>query len=153
MYAKCKLMNTIEKNSKITNHICQIFWNLANDVYSLVKNTNHAAVITFINNDWTEIYITPPAQLDEKSESDFSGQIFKSILSFMFPGEEDSNAEAFKQLLGKGLVLKLVYDNGTEKLLGSTNNPVFLEMKNASSPNGGFIFSGEITDIEQNYWL
>jgi hypothetical protein len=146
-------MTTIEKNTKITNHICRIYWNLASDIASLVKTSNFTAVISFLTGSWTEIYITPPAQLDEKSESGFSGQIIKSTITFHFPGEESTNAEAFAQLLGRGLVLRLVYDNGTEKLLGTKDNPVYLEMKNASSPTAGFNFSGEITDLEQNYWL
>jgi len=146
-------METIVKNAKIVNHICKIYFNYADDVQSLTKIASHKLSIEFISNDWTEIEITPPAKLSESSENTFSGELYKSALSFLYPGEEDTNQESLKQILGKPLVLKLLYENGVAKIMGSAFNPVYLKMVRESSPTDGTLFSAEWVDLSQNYWL
>ncbi len=80
--------------------------------------------ITFDN-----IYFTPgSATFEEKQKDEEPGRVYEQELKFMFPGEDDQLMSLVDKIdNGRRLLIKMTFQNGTKKLIGSIENgAVFL---------------------------
>jgi len=130
---------SINKNSIIFLPLLKIFYayldKYDSDVESVVENGDKTISVNFFaGRDWKELYNTTGSADFEESESEKDeGILYTQTISINFPGDSNENRTKFEELRNKPLLLRLVFTEGYEKLLGNLENPVFLTKKQKSS--------------------
>lgn len=123
---------TLLKNTQLFNPIVKIFYakvpNLGNEIDEIIENSDKTVSVNFNPGyDWKEIYSTretinyeePPSNTDD-------GKQFAQKLTFSYPGSGKENFDIINDLDQIPLLLRIKYNDGTSRLLGTIENPTFI---------------------------
>ena len=148
---------SLTKNSNLVPVICNVYFSPIEDVDSIFSGTDrfHQIVVFNSGKSWQEIYFTPgTAEFNEKPKDNDAGTLFEQSLKFIFPGEDESNASAFDQVMDRPVLVKMQYSNGILKILGTKEIPARLSLVSQVTPKStGAQFEFNRSAPEKAQWL
>lgn len=146
-----KKKNTIQKNNGLI-YICGIYYQYKNNVASFTKYSDNTCDVAFTGQlDWEEIYFTKGSAelVVEQSKENVAGVYYNHKLSFQHPGE-DVDITTWDDIARREILLKVVYNNGVEKLMGYPDNPVIPETSKKIKTSTVRVVNVEWDDTDEN---
>jgi hypothetical protein len=144
------------KNSTLLKVPVKIFYQKSHlcDLISRIDDS-HVSVAFLPGYSWEEIYFSiDSVDFTEKPSLSNAGPLVSQKLSFTHPGEDEDDIEFFESLFGTGLLFKLEFSDGSLKLLGSKENPVFIEIDYKSGDsNTGITVIADHRNDQRAPWI
>ena len=137
------------------------FMQIVSVQYAMVENistidyTDNYVSVNFQTGDWNEIESQLfSAMFEETSKEDIRGITYDQKLSFDIVGDNATVTSEFKQILGKELILKFTYQDGTSKVIGDIDNPcaVWKDYKSKQFESKHFYYCNR-EDYKCSYFL
>lgn len=120
----------IQKNNNLVPVITGISFAPVSDIDTMEQGTDRfRRVVTFLSQkDWIPVYFTPgTAELVEKPKDNDAGELFEISLKFLFPGDDEATLAALDPMTDRPVVVRIGYDHGGVKVIGSPENPARLQ--------------------------
>lgn len=98
------------------------------DITEITKNVDGSVSVTFEDSrNWKEFYQTVgEAEYEESEKPEDEGSLFSQRLIVNFPGNDIENQISISKLKHMPLIIKMYMPDGTSKMLGTLENPTFL---------------------------
>lgn len=126
---------TIQKNSRLITPIVKVWYAIVdlldNEVASIEENIIDGTVsVNFEEgHSWKEIYTTKESHSFEDAESfEKNGSLYNQKLIVNHPGDGAENQKLLKDLNQRPLIIRMQQLDGYYKLLGTIDNPVFINV-------------------------
>ena len=98
------------------------------EVLSFVQNLNSVSVNLATGAEWKAVYWQPRSgTFDQTPEETPAGTAYNQSVSCTLPGLEEVQQLTIEQLNQRKLILKLTYDNGMHIIVGSPEQPAFVQ--------------------------
>ena len=112
----------IKSNNKllkiITVHIA-----LVSDIETLTQVNQNVSLTFNSGKNWEEIYfVNGSAQFSEQSKQTKAGTVYEPELSLTLPGDDQVHQETIQFYIGKPIIIRFDYHDGTQKLVGNEIN-------------------------------
>lgn len=116
----------IQKNQNLIPIITKVHYQFAENISSIntgsSKNTRQ--IVFNPDQDWEQIEISPASvKFQEPMSSTNAGPMYKQSLNFTLQGEDTGTIDDYDQLIGRRIILRLEYNTGLLKIVGSLDNP------------------------------
>lgn len=138
-------MNTLLKNSNLLAKVCAIQYIPCSDVVSVKRgSSNFSRVINFLSGKtWLNLYSTPASiKFTQKSETTGAGTFYDQKVELNYPGLDVANLEDLFNTDYTEFILKLIYTNGDEYLVGDKERPArFTDKFSTENSASAFVFS------------
>lgn len=118
----------MEKNSNISQTICEVYFVETKNVSGVSQNGKTKS-LTISVGDWEKIYFSPgTAKFNELFKDSDAGGYYNQSLELSFPGiDNETQLENFNMFNRKRMLIKIIYGNGTTKLIGDLEHPCLAE--------------------------
>jgi len=118
---------SLDKNSNLTPIPCKVQYQFAKNINSISRGSSKFHRVVSFNNDltWLDFYHSPASlSFSEPFSKVKAGNLYQPKLGLKYPGEDDDTLSEIENLTGQGLIIKITWGNGKEKIIGDLNNPV-----------------------------
>lgn len=115
-------------NATKRNRIVRLDYVFLSDVTVIDYPGNFIQVIT---DSWVPV---PFSNMDFMETDSISGGFVDQDMMITRSGYDDSLEQEIKSMIGNELLLKLTYQDGTSKIVGTEQNPVILGWSSSGSP-------------------
>lgn len=131
-------MEKIEKSNYLNPTVCAVFCAFVGDISAVSYVSKfYRSVVFSSGKDWKGVYFTPTkARFAEPPARNTAGVIYAQRLVLPFPGDDESILTSFDNWENQRFIVKVVFSNGTSKLIGSKTNPATFLM-DFSTESGG----------------
>jgi len=134
-------MKKIENGFK---QIVKLQYGFISNIKSLIVDFYNQASVSFDNADWLDFESKLfSCKFSETSKETDGGIVYSQKLSFKLQGDEKNMNNDFYKLVNRELIFRMIYDDGSSKILGEIINPSFLYKD----------FQSENTDTYHNFYI
>jgi len=125
-------MQKIENGFK---QIIKIQYGFIDDLISTIQNPDKTITVVFNTGTWIDFYTKLfSIEFSETSDNTANGIIYNQKLNLELQGDAKEVNSDYYKLVNKELIFRLIYEDGTSKILGEINNPCFLFKDFISKP-------------------
>ena len=119
-------MSNLERNQNLIPIVTKVSYRYAKSITGyLVGKIKYHRIVEFADDYWLNIYFTPgTANFEEPAIKTPAGTLYDQRLTISAPGQVINHFQSLEALEEIPVIIKITYCNGTEKLMGSPDNPV-----------------------------
>jgi hypothetical protein len=123
----------MQKNENGFKQIVKIQYALKSQITSIDENLDKTATVNFGTGTWVDLFSKLlSVEFTENSQDADAGISYSQKLNFEIQGDAETVNSEFYDLFNQEILLNLIYEDDSSKLLGDLLNPCFL-LKDFSS--------------------
>jgi hypothetical protein len=137
---------SITKSDQLAAIVTKVMYQFAHNIqtFKVGLNVNYRFVSFKTGNNWLPFYFSPgTAIFSETKKESTHGPTFDQLLEFLLPGELSAQNEALKMLDQFPVIVKITYNTGAERIIGTPDVPAlfsndYVSNKAKTSSTTGF---------------
>jgi hypothetical protein len=145
----------IGKNTRLLMQICNIYYQYIENINSITNDADGNVVVGFKGiYGWEELYLTKTSiKFEENGEEMDEGYFLTQKLSGNIPGDDNNKYSDYDEIIRHNHIIRVDFDDGNKKIIGTIDNPVKLIMKKMNNPFVRREISFERIGDEDARWL
>lgn len=133
----------IDKNEILNPQVCkiEILHTSSIDTYTYGTTRQYRAITLLTGKAWLLVYSSPGTPIfKEEGKQESAGTVFTQTVEFLYPGDSVLSREDLFSLDQMHFVVRLTFNNGLKKLIGSPDNPAQFQVT-FSTEKGGYLMT------------
>ena len=147
----------MKKNVNLSQNVINIYYAIPEWVdEEILLSKNSTKIIFKTNFNWDELPVSKKAiKFREVEKNTIAGKIFDQSIDAFMPGEDDINNDEVNLIAGRPVLIKIVYSNHKNKLIGSLkgSKPKLSTDFSVGSGKTGTKIKIKGKDIHRAHWL